>query len=1145
MKSANWKNINIGKRYWQTIYILFACSALSSYVYSAVIYTSIPLSLTGKSGAVKPNILLFIDNSGSMIDALPNGEAKATVAKSVAKEVLTRHRDLRWGLASFGSSRPSENYDPVFAGSKIQAPVQSIDEQHDTEYRNLVAAIDGLQFNTATPSTSAYYELTRYFRGMNSAYPFANGLTSSQNYQSPIEYRCQKNFVIFISDGTSNTTSWYNGIFDQSTFPEDKIYRRTWRKAYTTNWEFAMNGSSGGPNMSIRSVAPDNSPTANNIITINDGGYEPLGIAKLENGQGGKGVFGLDRSGQPFIDSSSALVSDVRSRDERYACSQNDTCAMYTELGMSSFTKLAHSSDLITSDMNLGYGLGIDKEGKSFDDPDFLKQTIETYTIGFDSNVPMMEYAAEKGGGAYYTTSSRLGLDNALSNIMNGITLATASFSAIKPNAVSDSDGQIVSVQGVSLNTKNWSSQIRFYDVINQNRSSTGYVPNYSPATSVAVISTDQGAQLLNTSNTKLQNKIFSIQSDNADQWKKLAQWLTRREADATTGYRVREPDDNRYLGDVLGSSLVGMGLTARPGYAYGNSAEEFLAIGSNDGMVHLYRRNSAAVNGYTDVFQYIPGLAKNSDGLTINSRLETTALDPYGATNAAKHQNLVNGPISWLETYSDNKDSQVYLTGTLGQGGRAAYALNVAGSRKNTPIGLDSSSNGWVNNVPLWDTSSTTIGDASAGIDGIIGHTFGEPVNGRVALVGSLAAVATNYQSDIRYATILGSGFDAPVQSNGSYPAPSVFVLDSLGLNAGADAKGKFLNEVVQSAKGKLLKQISVAGLADNIDVSTSKGMTSPVGLDLDGDGLIDVAYAGDQNGNVYRFDFRSDQSQWNAEIIFKGNNHQPITAAPNVYRNPVTGRVTVLFGTGSELYAGDLADKSVQRFYGIQDPLTDDPAKGGEITPVTPNDASLLNQTYTQEGTREGARRTLRSGINFNQSVNKGWYIELTNNGVDEGERVVTQPSVGGSKRRGGSVVFTTRIFNQQQSTVAESCTADVSETTSGFMMIVNAETGGRGLGLRYYQDNPDFIGMGYAGELSASKIIDNNQYSQNLFGATQSGKAVKLNRTGATEIQPSCNKQAVDILVGSSVSGGIMQSVYCPENPEVKRISWREIF
>ncbi|EMT9925640.1 PilC/PilY family type IV pilus protein, partial [Neisseria gonorrhoeae] len=55
--------------------------------------------------------------------------------------------------------------------------------------------------------------------------------------------------------------------------------------------------------------------------------------------------------------------------------------------------------------------------------------------------------------------------------------------------------------------------------------------------------------------------------------------------------------------------------------------------------------------------------------------------------------------------------------------------------------------------------------------------------------------------------------------------------------------------------------------------------GLSSPTLVDKDLDGIVDIAYAGDRGGNMYRFDLSdNDPTKWSVRAIFKGD--KPITS-------------------------------------------------------------------------------------------------------------------------------------------------------------------------------------------------------------------------------------------------------------------------
>lgn len=1103
--SARKRFFTVKPSHWAVVCAL-ACPPAFGAVEGA--YPTVPLSMTGGKSQIKPNVLLFVDTSGSMTwningqNSAPSdpADSRGAVAKDAAIEAITANPHLRWGLATFTAG---------VGGGTIVKQIQDPTDTHITDLKN---TIRNLQWGGPTPTTSAYYEMLRYYRGEELHHATNKHLNGK--YQSPIEYRCQKNLLVYISDGQP-----------------DGYHRQ--------NYHFNSGFVRDMPNTSHKRLAQ---------ILRSDNTFGPAATGKLaewehygrNNPQCYSRQGAEDKSGCELVSPSN--------------CADTNSCHMYSEFGIADFADIAHNQDMVTNKQ--------DKENQSFDDPKFRKQTIDTYTVGLGEDIRVLQNAARRGGGEYFPAFSREALKDALNKIVSNATVASLPFTGVTPSVSSPAPNRpIDTAETLSLNTEDWSSQLRFYQVNEKTGAispSQYTLPTYNSTQAVSVISTAKGPRYLRTGNggtvKDLDNGTFGLTDADSNAWRKLASWLTREGTadNPDWGYRIRkhsnQDNQNRYLGDSLGN-LVAMGVQ--------DSERKYLAVGSNDGMVHIFKKQdgSTAANAYTDVFQYIPGMAKQGQK-TVNARLVETAQQDYGG---AKHVNLVNGQISWYETYSPTKGrTRVFMTGTLGEGGRAAYALNVAGTNNGgQAIGLDAGNPYWLKGsgtgsgssgqadyfgVPLWDTSSEQIGKAHEA-DAEIGHLFGEPFNGRLARKGSTAAKAAQYTgaNDIFYASVLGSGFNPPAKqgANGSlvYPAPSVYVLDSLALEAGKTNT----NEVNGASEpGKVVKRISVSGLtkAGNIKTDAPRGLTAVTGLDIDDDGVFDVAYAGDQNGNVYRFDFRADSSKWNAEIIFKGTEAQPVTAAPEVYRNPKSGRVTVLFGTGSELYASDLQDTSVQRLYGIHDALTDKEDVGDEVTPLTPSSTELARRNFIQTTANGKTIRTLNEDSRGRlTSGQRGWFMELNGAAMPNGERVVDKPGLGGSRSKGGTVIFSTTVFQPPSQEVQQSCTATGATQTSGFIMTLDAESGSRPVALRIMRDNLDHIGEYRTGSLASIKV-QSGGFERGIFGGSSSGKATELG-VPVAERRTSCEAP-----VGSSETGVEVLKFYCPKT-SVKRIAWREIF
>ncbi|HGK0129109.1 TPA: PilC family type IV pilus tip adhesin, partial [Neisseria gonorrhoeae] len=169
-------------------------------------------------------------------------------------------------------------------------------------------------------------------------------------------------------------------------------------------------------------------------------------------------------------------------------------------------------------------------------------------------------------------------------------------------------------------------------------------------------------------------------------------------------------------------------------------------------------------------------------------------------------------------------------------------------------------------------------------------------------------------------------------------------------------------------NGSGSLIKKIEVQG--------GKGGLSSPTLVDKDLDGTVDIAYAGDRGGNMYRFDLSdSDPSKWSAKAIFEGD--KPITSAPAVSR--LADKRVVIFGTGSDLSEEDVVGKDQQYIYGI----FDDDVANVSVKVKDHMGGGLLEQNLTQEN------KTLF--LTNNKSADKGWVVKLK-----EGQRVTVKPTV-----------------------------------------------------------------------------------------------------------------------------------------------------
>ncbi|HGL9730935.1 TPA: PilC family type IV pilus tip adhesin, partial [Neisseria gonorrhoeae] len=389
--------------------------------------------------------------------------------------------------------------------------------------------------------------------------------------------------------------------------------------------------------------------------------------------------------------------------------------------------------------------------------------------------------------------------------------------------------------------------------------------------------------------------------------------------------YRIRtKEDDNdkpRDLGDIVNSPIV--------------AVDGYLATSANDGMVHLFKRNGTDQRGYELKLSYIPGTMPRQYFDNDTSALQDSTLAQELRTFAEKgyvgERYGVDGGFV-LRRITDDQDKQkhFFMFGAMGLGGRGAYALDLSKINGNYPAA-----------APLFDVKNGDNNGKNGKnrVEVELGYTVGTPQIGKT--------------QNGKYAAFLASGYAAK-QIASQENKTALYVYD-LG-----------------NGSGSLIKKIEVQG--------GKGGLSSPTLVDKDLDGTVDIAYAGDRGGNMYRFDLsNSDPSKWSVSTIFEGG--KPITSAPAVSR--LADKRVVIFGTGSDLTEDDVLNTDEQYIYGI----FDDDNRTVKVTVQNGTAGGLLEQTLTKENKILFLTNNKASG----GSNGKGWVVKLR-----EGERVTVKPTV-----------------------------------------------------------------------------------------------------------------------------------------------------
>ncbi|EPI1515689.1 PilC family type IV pilus tip adhesin, partial [Neisseria gonorrhoeae] len=384
--------------------------------------------------------------------------------------------------------------------------------------------------------------------------------------------------------------------------------------------------------------------------------------------------------------------------------------------------------------------------------------------------------------------------------------------------------------------------------------------------------------------------------------------------------YRIRTKEDDNDKPRDLGD-IVNSPIVAVGGY---------LATSANDGMVHLFKRNGTNQRGYELKLSYIPGTMERKDienqDSTLAKELRAFAEKGY----VGDRYGVDGGFVLRRITDDQDREKHFFMFGAMGLGGRGAYALDLTKIDSNNLTG-----------VSMFDVQNDKNNNNNDSNRVKLGYTVGTPQIGKT--------------QNGKYAAFLASGYAAKDIGSGDNKT-ALYVYD--------------LNNTLGTPIAK-------------IEVKDGKGgLSSPTLVDKDLDGTVDIAYAGDRGGNMYRFDLSSDKpSEWAVRTIFEGT--KPITSAPAVSR--LADKRVVIFGTGSDLSEEDVVGKDQQYIYGIFD---DDKGTGTvKVTVQNGTGGGLLEQTLTKENNTLFLSNNKASG----GSADKGWVVKLR-----EGERVTVKPTV-----------------------------------------------------------------------------------------------------------------------------------------------------
>ncbi|RQJ90596.1 pilus assembly/adherence protein PilC, partial [Neisseria meningitidis] len=424
-------------------------------------------------------------------------------------------------------------------------------------------------------------------------------------------------------------------------------------------------------------------------------------------------------------------------------------------------------------------------------------------------------------------------------------------------------------------------------------------------------------------------NNTFGIVKEGSvvpesNEWKKvLLPWTVRGFSNDNEFVKFNKESDKysqRYRIRDNGNNNRNLGdIVNSPIVAVG----EYLATSANDGMVHIFKQSGGDERNYSLKLSYIPGTMPRKD---IQSQDSTLAkeLRAFAEKGYVGDRYGVDGGFVLRQVERNGKD-HVFMFGAMGFGGRGAYALDLTKADGNDPT-----------KASLFDVKD----NGNNGNNRVeLGYTVGTPQIGKT--------------HNGKYAAFLASGYATKtIDDQTNKTALYVYDLES---------------------SGTLIKKIEVP--------NSKGGLSSPTLVDKDLDGTVDIAYAGDRGGNMYRFDLSGNNpNSWTVRTIFEGN--KPITSAPAI--SQLKDKRVVIFGTGSDLSEDDVLSTSEQYIYGIFD---DDTVANNVNVKLSGLGGGLLEQKLSEENKTLFLTDYKRS----DGSGDKGWVVKL-----EAGQRVTVKPTV-----------------------------------------------------------------------------------------------------------------------------------------------------
>ncbi len=828
------------------------------------------------------------------------------------------------------------------------APATLVADSGVINYLNKFGQLNTNAYKELDPVSELYYTALRYYKNQGNVPEYTNmssadatlfldNFPAITRWNDPIQYSCQRNFILGIGDiythrdknlpgntGRTNEPALPALVSGDNTFGTGSSVT-TWTNAAftlqglaTPNWDnySGRNNSAGIVGMAYYANTTDIRPTVT-------GNPATEGKQTIQ-------TYWVDVLEQPFVASNQFYLAakyggfevpdDYNPGTRTAALEQTLWSTNGQTLTGQDGTVQPRPDNYFTAGrpdtMVAGLTTAFEK----------IAAALEAFTTSFSTSVPQVAVSGNGSYSAQYDPNNWTGQVQAseLSFNADGDPTLTAQWTATNKLAA-------------QLAGTGWDT----------NRNVVTWDPLAATPAGVAFRSTSTGAGRVNATQLGLLDTTYRADNDSADYLNYLRGDRTHEQASTATGstraYRTR----TQLLGDIVGSRARPVGPPSQPlsdatnpGYSTFRTTwrtrPTVVYVGANDGMLHAFNGALTGTDAGREIFAYVPNAVFNGpDGTPGASGLASLGRSPLN------HRYLVNAtPTSydidmgktWNGTgVGTSTNWRSVLIGGLGKGGRTYYAIDVT-----NPAGVTTEATAAAN--VLWEFTAPQMG-----------YTFGEPVVVKTRKYG--------------WTVILPSGYNTP------------------------DGQGYLF--FVNPSTGALLETVAtgVGSVANDAGLAHANAYV----VDFT-DGYADAVYAGDLLGNLWRFDVTGASGVYPAPLRLATLSHptdgaQPVTSRPIIELHPRTKQRVVMVGTGRLLADTDIASTQEQTFYAIADGNS-----------VSFNTTAMLPTGITFPITRTQlvANTNLLTGYTATTAKPMGWFVDLGKNaGNNVAWRLVSDPT------------------------------------------------------------------------------------------------------------------------------------------------------